>query len=246
MTDRTDLPHWDEEDSQFFIDYGRYFIPERETQIEIICDLIPASDGLQHVVDLCCGEGVLCHAILDRFPTYHVHGLDISSTMLEAAMQALSKYGERFDTQIFDLPDTSWRAFPWPLRAVVSSLSIHHLDDQQKQQLSRDVYTMLAPGGVFVIADLIWPTTQAGINVAGKGWEEATRQRALQLDGNLAAYEQFHTRDWNSFTLAERDPFDKMSPLYSQLKWLEQAGFANIDVFWMRAGHAIFGGVKET
>lgn len=241
-----EVSRWDEEDSQFFIEYGRYFVPERETQIEIICDLIPAIDGLQHVVDLSCGEGVLCRAILDRFPAYHVHGLDISPTMLETAMQALSRYGERFDTQLFDLPDSSWRNFPWPLRAVVSSLAIHHLDDEQKQQLSRDVYTMLAPGGVFIIADLIWPTTQAGINVAGKGWDEATRQRALQLDGNLSAYEQFYTRDWNSFTLAEPDPFDKMTSLYSQLKWLEQAGFANIDVYWMKAGHAIFGGIKET
>lgn len=240
-----EVSRWDEEDSQFFIDYGRYFVPERETQIEIICDLIPTIDGLQHVVDLCCGEGVLCRAILDRFPIYHVHGLDISSTMLEAATQALSGYGERFDAQIFDLPNHSWRTFPWPLRAVVSSLAIHHLDDEQKQQLDRDVYTMLAPGGVFVIADLIWPTTQAGINVAGKGWDEATRQRALQLDGNLTAYEQFHALEWNSFTLAEPDPFDKMSPLYSQLKWLEQAGFAAIDVYWMKAGHVIFGGVKE-
>ncbi|HUY77350.1 MAG TPA: methyltransferase domain-containing protein, partial [Ktedonobacterales bacterium] len=167
MTGENNIPVWDEEDSQFFIDYGRYFVPERETQIEIICDLIPAIDGLQHVVDLCCGEGVLCRAILDRFPTYHVRGLDISTTMLATVMQALSGYEERFDTRAFDLPDTSWRTFPWPLRAVVSSLSIHHLDDQQKQQLSRDVYTMLAPGGVFIIADLIWPTTQAGINVAG-------------------------------------------------------------------------------
>jgi tRNA (cmo5U34)-methyltransferase len=40
------------------------------------------------------------------------------------------------------------------------------------------------------------------------------------------------------------DPVDKMSPLFDQLKWLEQAGFASVDVFWMRAGHAIFGGSK--
>lgn len=241
-----EVSRWEEEDSQSFIDYGRYFVPERETQIEIICDLIPAIDGVQHVVDLCCGEGVLCRAILDRFPTYHVHGLDISSTMLEAASLALSGYGERFDAHVFDLANSSWRTFPWPLRAVVSSLAIHHLDDAQKQQLDRDVYSMLAPGGIFIIADLIWPATQAGINVAGQAWDEATRQRSLQLDGNLSAYEQFHTLEWNSFTLAEPDPLDKMSSLYSQLKWLEQAGFANIDVYWMKAGHAIFGGMKET
>ena len=37
----------------------------------------------------------------------------------------------------------------------------------------------------------------------------------------------------------------KPSPLYAQLKWLEQAGFEGIDVFWMQAGHAVFGGWKQ-
>lgn len=239
------VPAWNERDSQTFIDYGRYFVPEREMQIEIIGDLIPVVEGEQHVVDLCCGEGVLCRAILDRFPTYRVHGLDGSPAMLASATQALRGYGDRFDTQVIDLADSGWRAFSWPLRAVVSSLAIHHLDEQEKQQLFHDVYRLLAPGGVFIIADLIQPVTQAGIDLAGKLWDEAVRQRALRLDGNLSAYQHLLTLEWNSFTLAEPDPVDKMSPLYDQLTWLAQAGFAGVDVFWMQAGHAIFGGVKN-
>jgi hypothetical protein len=40
------------------------------------------------------------------------------------------------------------------------------------------------------------------------------------------------------------DDIDKPSRLLDQLKWLEQAGFADVDVYWMLAGHAIFGGRK--
>ncbi len=40
------------------------------------------------------------------------------------------------------------------------------------------------------------------------------------------------------------DDIDKPSRLLDQLKWLEQAGFADVDVFWMQAGHALFGGRK--
>lgn len=54
-----------------------------------------------------------------------------------------------------------------------------------------------------------------------------------------------HSLEWNSFTLTEPDPIDKMSPLYSQLTWLDRAGFAGIDVYWLLAGHAIFGGTKN-
>ena len=247
MIQENDAPRWEEKDSRTFIDYGRYFIPERETQIDIICSLIPAVPGPQHVLDLCCGEGILVGALLERFPDYQVHGLDGSPAMLESAQAALKSYGTRFQTQLFDLAATDWRTFPWPIHAVVSSLAIHHLDAEQKQQLFRDVWQMLSPGGAFVIADVIQPITQLGIAAAAKMWDEAVRQRSLQLGGDLKAYQHFLDVKWNSFAYPEDepDPIDKMSPLPDQLKWLEQAGFVDVDVFWVKAGQAIFGGNKR-
>ena len=43
---------------------------------------------------------------------------------------------------------------------------------------------------------------------------------------------------------SEPDSIDKPSPLFDQLKWLDKAGFTDVDVFWMKVGHAIFGGRK--
>ena len=40
------------------------------------------------------------------------------------------------------------------------------------------------------------------------------------------------------------EDLDKPSCLLNQLKWLELAGFVDIDVYWMSAGHAIFSGWK--
>lgn len=241
-----DNARWDEEDSQGFIDYGNYFVPERESQIEAMCSLIPSVAGLHHVLDLCCGEGFLSKALLERFPDYRIHGFDGSSKMLERARTALAGYGDRFDAALFDLADSNWRALPWPVHAVVSSLAIHHLDDAQKRQLFKDVFSMLTPGGVLIIADVIQPVGRLSIELAASMWDEAVRERSLRLGGDLEAFEQFLETRWNSFTYPEQgsDPVDKMSPLFDQLKWLEQAGFADVDVFWMRAGHAIFGGCK--
>jgi tRNA (cmo5U34)-methyltransferase len=242
---KNDLPRWDEGDSQDFIDYGSYFIPDRETQIDVICSLIPPAPGQQHILDLCCGEGILTRALLDRFPVYYLHGFDGSPKMIERVQALLAGY-ERFASRLFDLADKNWRELPWPVHAVVSSLAIHHLDASQKQDLFRDIFAMLAPGGVFIIADVIQPVTQLSADLAGKMWDEAVRERSLELDGNLLGYEQFQKMQWNSFVYPEQgpDPMDKMSPLFDQLKWLEQAGVADIDVFWMKAGHAIFGGRK--
>lgn len=235
---------WNEANSEDFIDYGNYFVPDREEQIETICSIISIPSEPCHILDLCCGEGLLSHALLDRFPKGRVHGFDGSSKMVKCAKKLLSNYGERFDVYLFDLADTEWRKLLWPVHAVVSSLAIHHLDGDEKKKLFKDIIHSLVPNGSFIIADIIQPTTQLGVELAAKAWDETVRQRSLDLDGNLEAYEYFQEEGWNFYSDPELDPIDKPSSLFDQLKWLEEAGFVNIDVFWMKAGHAIFGGYK--
>lgn len=234
--------NWDEENSKLFIDYGRYFVPERELQIRTICDLIPPREEAFHILELCCGEGLLAAALLERFPSCIVHGFDGSTEMLQQSEQRLSQYGERFRPAHFDLHAHEWRSADWPLQAIVSSLAIHHLDALEKQQLYADAYRMLDAGGVLLIADIIQPTSSAGTSVAARTWDEAVRKRAQELDGHEDAFDFFRREHWNYYEFP--DSFDKPSPLFDHLKWLEQSGFTEIDVYWMKAGHAIYGGRK--
>jgi tRNA (cmo5U34)-methyltransferase len=238
--------NWSEQASQIFIDYGRYFVPDRELQIEAFCDLIPARTQPFNILELCCGEGLLAGALLERFSACTVYGFDGSPAMLDRARHNLARYGERFQTQLFDLADRSWRRPGWPVQAVVSSLAIHHLDGQQKQELFQDLYGLLAVGGIFAIADVIAPASQAGTQLAANMWDAAVRQRGLELDGNTDAFSYFERERWNMYRYFEPDDIDKPSRLLDQLKWLEQAGFASVDVYWMRAGHSLFGGQKPS
>lgn len=234
--------NWDEQSSKLFIDYGRYFVPERELQIRIICDLIPPREGEFHILELCCGEGLLAAALLERFPTCIVHGFDGSTEMLQHSGRRLTQYGERFRPQHFDLHSHEWRAVTWPVQAIVSSLAVHHLDADEKQQLYADAYEMLDAGGALLIADLVQPASEAGALVAARLWDETVRQRALELDGNTDAFDFFRREHWNYYEFP--DAFDKPSPLFHHFKWLEQSGFTEIDAYWMKAGHAIYGGRK--
>ncbi len=243
MTDATNTWQWSEEDSQAFLDYGRFFVPAREYQITTICDLIPARPEPFAVVELACGEGLLAGAILQRFPHARVLGLDGSTEMLTRAAANLKQWGTRFQAQQFELAAADWRTTIRDAHVVVSSLTIHHLDGAGKQQLFRDVFHMLAPGGVFVIADLVQPTTERGVAVAAQAWDDAVQQRARELGGDERAWEYFQQSHWNYYRYP--DPGDTPSPLWDQLQWLAQAGFADVDVVWMEAGHAIYGGRKS-
>lgn len=235
---------WTEDDAAHFIDEGKYFVPERAAQIATICAAIPPLAGAGHIVELCSGEGLLTRALLERFAEATLHAFDGSPKMLETTRRTAGELAARLETHEFDLAAPDWRALPFRAHAVVSSLAVHHLDGAGKQALFKDVFALLAPGGVFVLADLVEPARAAGQVIAAEAWDQAVKARALQLDGDLAAFERFQAENWNLYSDPEPDPIDQPSPLFDQLKWLEAAGFGDIDVHYMKAGHAILSGVS--
>jgi tRNA (cmo5U34)-methyltransferase len=235
---------WDEDSSRTFLDYGRYFVPERDRQLTIVGDLIPSPPAGALLVELCSGEGLLSLALLERFPTSRMLALDGSAEMRQATRATGAAHAARLTVADFDLASRAWRRFAEPVHAFVSSLAIHHLDGAQKRELFADMAAALASGGVIVIADIVRPPTQRGLDVAAAQWDDAVRARALALDGHLAAFEQFQKLGWNYFRDPDGDPIDKPSSLFDQLKWLEAAGLVDVDAHWLFAGHGIFSGRK--
>jgi tRNA (cmo5U34)-methyltransferase len=241
----TDQTGWSEATSRTFIDYGRYFVPERDRQMRTIAALLSHLTGLCVVLELCCGEGLLAEVLLDSFPACTVHGLDGSVAMLQRARERLARFGDRFQCRVFNLASADWRTPGFPVHAVVSSLAIHHLTGPQKQDLFSDVYRMLVAGGAFVIADIVEHPAEEGRRVAAETWDEAVRKRSMELDGNTDAFEFFEREGWNTFWYLDPEDIDKPSSLFDQFKWLERAGFVEVDVHWMLAGHAVFSARKR-
>lgn len=237
-------PLWTEDTSAAFRDLAHYAVPERELQTETILSLIPEPDGAPLAMDICCGAGGLTVAMLERFQGLRVLALDGSPSMLETTRAAAGDRADRLETALIDIAATAWRIPPEPLHAVVSSLAIHHLDGAGKQALFADIYAALKLGGVFVMADLVEPVTMAGRKVAGDAWDAETRRRALETDGTLEGYERFVAEDWNYYRLPGPDPLDKPSGVVELLDWLRAAGFAGVDLHWMKAGHVIMSGVR--
>lgn len=235
---------WSEDDSAAFLDAGDSYVPARELQIATICDAIPPRSGPIDLVELCCGEGLLSEALLERLPQAHLLALDGSAAMLAAAARRLARYDGRVTVTPFDLAAADWRRFPRPPHAVVSSLAIHHLDAAGKQRLYRDMAAALAPGGALVIADLVEAATEEGRRISAAHWDAAVRERSRLRFGDERALDEFRRRRWNYYDDPDADPDDQPSPLLDQLRWLETAGLERADVHWLRAGHAIFSARK--
>ena len=236
---------WTERDSAVFRDLGHYAVPEREQQIETVLGLVPEPNGAAWAMDICCGAGGLTVAMLERFAALRVLAVDGSESMLATTRTAAGPHADRLDTRVIDIAATDWRQPEQPLHAVVSSLAIHHLDGPGKQALFADIHSALAPGGVFVMADLIQPATDRGRLLAVDAWDAETRRRALDTDGTLEGFERFHEEGWNYFRLTEPDPVDQPSSVTDLLDWLRAAGFEGVDLHWMKAGHVVMSGVKR-
>lgn len=234
---------WSEQNSRDFIDFGSYYVPDRDEQIQAICNLASYAKVNRDIIELCCGPGLLAKALLERLPHSRLLGYDGSLVMLAQANKTLEEFGERFSSRQFLLESSDWRVPDQQAHLIVSSLAIHHLDDQEKEILYRDLYKMLAPGGMLIIADIVLPAGQTGTRLAAAAWDSAVRTQALAADGNLDMFHRFNTDRWNLFRFP--DDMDKPSVLSDQLKWLQDAGFIFADVYWMKAGHAIFGAQKS-
>jgi len=235
---------WQESDSKTFLDLGRVFTPRRDEIEATILKLLPAKEDERFTcVDVGAGEGWLAQRVLQRFPSAQVIALDGSQTMLARARDRLASFGSRADIREFRLEEEAWISnLPGGVRCFLSSIVLHHLDDATRWRLFRNLFRRLEPGGALLMADVIAPASEPEREYAADFWDAEVKRQALEMTKSLLAFDQFDGDQWNWYRYP--DPGDKPSKLLDQLKWLEEVGFGGVSVFWLRAGHAVFGGFK--
>ncbi|HEV2109382.1 MAG TPA: class I SAM-dependent methyltransferase [Thermomicrobiales bacterium] len=234
---------WDEDDSALFLEMGALFTPRREEIAATLTSLIPAAPTDPfHGVELGVGAGWLTEAVLRRFPNASMLGLDGSPAMLDAASERLAPFGARFTPGRFALEDSTWiDRLPSDLQCILSSLTLHHLDDAGKRSLYARLRRRLAPGGALLIADIVAPASEQARRAMAASWDADVRQQSIDVTGDERAFERFQAERWNIFTYPDPE-VDKPSTLPDHLAWLAEAGFVGADVFWARSGHAVYGG----
>jgi tRNA (cmo5U34)-methyltransferase len=125
-------------------------------------ETVRATQGVaaRRVLELGVGTGETSARLLAAHPRASLVGIDGSPDMLAAAAAHLP--AERVELVVGRLED----ALPGgPFDLAVSALAVHHLDDAGKRDLYRRVAAVLAPGGRFVLADVVRPRDPAEARV---------------------------------------------------------------------------------
>ena len=234
---------WGEDDSAVYRALAEVAVPRREEQLATLLCLLPyGRDDAFRIVDLGCGEGVLEYAALTAFPNATALALDGSESMREHAAALLKPFGERADVRYFALESDDWRGELDGADCVVSSLVVHHLDDEGKRGLFQEARERMSESGALMLIDCVQPERGEGVRLFADTYDSISRQQSVERTGDTAVFDRFVEEKWNIFRNPESS--EMLSPLSHQLGWLAEAGFTGVDCFWLNAGYAVFGGYK--
>jgi tRNA (cmo5U34)-methyltransferase len=168
----------------------------------------------RRVLDLGTGNGRLLTLLQADRPEMHGVGLDFSELMLAVACERFVA-DDRIELIRHDLGE------PLPalgrFDAVVSSFAIHHLEHERKRSLYGEVFDLLEPGGVFANFEHV-----------------ASPTHRLHL-AFFAAIDE---------PIENEDPSDRLLDVETQLGWLRELDFAEVDCYWKWLEMALLIGVK--
>jgi len=262
MRDDDTLCGWGNEAKvAYFLANADVIVPRRAEQIMLLAELMPYSlDAGISVLDLGAGFGAVTEQILRHYPRATVTCLDGSEAMVTHAKQRLGKYGDHVKILKADLAEHSWFGVLKPLArssagegkgegagfdAAVSAIAIHHLAHQRKRELYREVFQLLAPGGIFLNNDVVAspPALKVRFEALNLG---AIQEQERAQRGVARAREQIQAEMHEQLRLAGGRHQSHIAPLADQLAWLIEGGFKSVDCYWRYLELAIFGGVKES
>ncbi len=156
----------------------------------------------RRILDLGTGNGRLLALLRIGRCEMRAVALDLSEPMLAAARGRFAD-DERITIVKHDL------AGPLPalgrFDAVVSSMAIHHLEHERKRSLYREVFDLLEPGGVCANFEHV---------------ASPTRRPHLTFFAAIGE------------PLADEDPSDRLLDVESQLKWVRELRFIDVDCYW--------------
>ena len=191
-------------------------VPHRTEGEGVVVELLPA--GARRLLDLGTGDGRLLAQALERCSGASAVALDFSDTMLE---RAASRFEDDPGIAIkrWDLDHPLPDAELGRFDAVISSFAIHHLEHARKRELYAEIFSLLEPGGVFCnLEHVASPTARL-------------HEQFLAVLGDTPETE---------------DPSNKLLDVRTQLDWLRDIGFEDVDCIWKWRELALMTGVTPS
>jgi tRNA (cmo5U34)-methyltransferase len=209
----------------YYDDWMRKALPSYTGIFAAALEQIPfEKDAPIRVLDLGAGTGLFSWHILEEYPAAIFTLCDLAPKMLEIARQRFAPYPGQFTYLLEDYRQIS---ADQKFDLVISSLSIHHLSDEDKRALFARIYSLLNNNGLFINIDQVWGPTEYW---QAHYWD----QWLVKVRRNGASDNQIEA------SVQRRKEYDREASLADQLQWLGQAGFSQVDCVYKHAFIGVF------
>jgi tRNA (cmo5U34)-methyltransferase len=216
-------------------------IPLAQEQIGIMLAILAArGQPVTRFLDLGCGDGILGAAVLGQYPQSHGVLADFSEPMLDQARVSLKEFASQLEFLNVDYADPAWVKtvqHAAPFDAIVSGYSIHHQPDARKREIYAEIFGLLKPGGWFVNVEHIAPATPLVTEMFESHIIEARVAREISTGGS-----QTREQITQAFNSRQDKAVNKLAPLETQLTWLRQLGYQDVDCYCRIYALAVFAG----
>lgn len=183
----------------------------------VLLEFLP--DSTRRVLDLGTGDGRLLALARGELARHGQHGteavaVDFSPAMLEAVRKRFAA-----DSSVQVVEHNLDHPLPalGKFDAVISSFAIHHLVHERKKSLYAEIFQLLNRGGVFCNLEHVSSPTPR------------LHEEFLHAIG---------------YTVETEDPSNKLLDVETQLGWLREIGFVDVDCHWKWRELALLAGTR--
>lgn len=113
----------------------------------------PKTDKALSILDIGCGTGIELDYIWEQVPNAHITCMDMSRDMLELLFKNHPNSHDKIS--IIEASYTDWEYPAEVFDIVVSSMTLHHLWQEEKTAVYRKIRSTLKPGGTYIESDFI-------------------------------------------------------------------------------------------
>ena len=179
-----------------------------------------------NIVDLGAGTGLLTKEIYELYNNAHFTLIDVSKDMLKIAQERFnglnnfefieSNYTENILVNNCDL--------------VCSALSIHHLENNDKGKLYKNIFKKLNDGGCFINLDQFIGASETINNLYNKWWYEYINNSGIGIEEKSR---------W-----IERRKLDRENTINETIELLKESGFNKVECIYNFMKFGVIIGIK--
>ena len=202
---------YDENRRKFISCFDDYYIGTTDFIAKSVLGTANCGAGPRLIYDLGSGTGLLAGFWYEHFPKANYVLVDVAEEMLAVAKK-------RFD----GLSNVEYRtcdyseALPEGVPDVVmSALSIHHLEHEQKKSLFKKIHAALPSGGLFVNYDQFCLDDESLNACVNDYWLKEILASGLS---------EFEFNRWQ-----DRKKLDRECSIAKEMAWLKDAGFESVE-----------------